>query len=49
MHTFADILSGLQADRGFFLPLLFMIKTMTGLDPESLVEWMPACCRPRLL
>jgi hypothetical protein len=42
MHTFADIPPRLQADRGFFLLLLFIIKTLTGLDPESLVEWMPA-------
>jgi hypothetical protein len=42
MHTFADVRSRFEADRGFFLLLLFMIRTATGLDAQSLIEWMPA-------
>ena len=42
IHTLADIPPRLQADRGFFLLLLFMIRSVTGLDAQSLVEWTPA-------
>ena len=42
LHAFADIPPRLAADRGFFLLVLFLIKTATGLNEQSVVQLMPA-------
>jgi len=41
MSTFADVIPLLQADRGFFLIVLFSVRAATGLSPEWVVRLMP--------
>ena len=41
MRTLADVVPLLQGDRGFFLLLLFLLKTATGLSPDWVVKLTP--------
>ena len=42
MSGLSDAIPLLQTDRGFFILLLFLVKAITGLDPEWVVKLTPA-------